>query len=187
MPEPDLIELFVRPLDRLQIRYLVSGSVAAMLYGEPRVTHDIDFVVFLRRSDVGRLAEAFPAPDFYVPPAEVIAVELTRESKGQFNIIHTDSGLKADLFTANRDEFHGWAFRNAHQYPVSGLTIRLAPPEYVIVRKLEYFREGGSEKHLRDIRGMLQVSGDQINQTDLTQWVQRQRVEAEWRMVRERS
>jgi hypothetical protein len=33
MPEPDLIELFVRPLDRLQFRYLVTGSAAAMLYG----------------------------------------------------------------------------------------------------------------------------------------------------------
>ena len=36
----------------------------------------------------------------------------------------------------------------------------LAPAEYVIVRKLEYYREGGSEKHLRDIRSMLAVSGD---------------------------
>jgi len=40
MPEPDLIELFVGPLEQLQVRYLISGSVAAMLYGEPRVTHD---------------------------------------------------------------------------------------------------------------------------------------------------
>jgi len=27
-----------------------------------------------------------------------------------------------------------------------------APPEYVILRKLQYFREGGSEKHLLDIK-----------------------------------
>jgi hypothetical protein len=52
MPEPDLIELFVRPLNDLGIRYLVSGSVAAMLYGEPRVTHDIDLVVFPRHNDI---------------------------------------------------------------------------------------------------------------------------------------
>jgi len=42
MLEPDLIELFARPLNQAGIRYFVSGSVAAMLYGEPRVTHDID-------------------------------------------------------------------------------------------------------------------------------------------------
>ena len=39
MPEPDLIELFAQPLNQVDIRYLISGSVAAMLYGEPRVTH----------------------------------------------------------------------------------------------------------------------------------------------------
>lgn len=183
MSEPDLIELFVRPLDRLQIRYLVSGSVAAMLYGEPRVTHDIDFIVFLRASDIARLSEAYPIPEFYVPPAEVIAAEVARSKKGQFNVIHMASGLKGDFFTANRDELHAWAFRNVRQYKIGETIIRLAPPEYVIVRKLEYFREGGSEKHLRDIRAMLNVSGDQINHADLNEWIQRQGVEAEWKKV----
>ena len=59
----------------------------------------------------------------------------------------------------------------------------MAPPEYVIVRKLEYFREGGSDKHLRDIRGMLKISGDQINQTDLQEWIRLRGVNAEWQKV----
>jgi hypothetical protein len=185
MPEPDLIELFVHPLIRLEFRYLISGSVAAMLYGEPRVTHDIDFIVFLRSQDFARLPEAYPTPSFYVPPAEVIATEAARPTKGQFNVIHVDSGLKADFHTANRDELHGWAFRNARQYTIGGMAIKLAPPEYVIVRKLEYFREGRSDKHLRDIRGMLNVSGEQIDRAELIAWIQRQGVEAEWRKVTE--
>jgi hypothetical protein len=42
---------------------------------------------------------------------------------------------------------------------VAGETpVWLAPPEFVIVQKLEFFREGGSEKHIRDIRGMLAVT-----------------------------
>ena len=181
MPEPDLIELFVRPLEHSQFRYLVSGSVASMLYGEPRVTHDIDFVVFLRSADIERLPQIYPSPEFYVPPLEVIAAEAARETKGQFNVIHPDSGLKADFHTANRDELHGWAFRNVRQYNLEGLTVRLAPPEYVIVRKLEYFREGGSEKHLRDIRAMLNVSGDQIDRAALTEWISRRGLQAEWK------
>lgn len=183
MPEPDLIEMFVLPLDRLGFRYLLTGSVAAMLYGEPRVTHDVDLVVFLRPEDTKRLTEAYPLPEFYVPPVEVINVEVSRERKGQFNVIHSASGLKADFHTVNRDEFHAWAFRNVRNYTIGNQAIRLAPPEYVIVRKLEYFREGGSEKHLRDIRAMLNVSGESINREDLNFWIQRQSVEEQWKRV----
>ena len=151
-----------------------------MLYGEPRVTHDIDFIVFLRTEDIARLPEVFPAPEFYLPPPEAIAAGLARETKGQFNIIPAESGLTADPFTANRDEFPGWAWRNHRQYSVAGLTIHLAPPEYVIVRKPEYFREGGSDKHLRAIRAMPHVSGDQLDRAALREWVVRRGVTAEW-------
>jgi hypothetical protein len=183
MREPDLIELFVFPLHRLGIRYLVSGSVAAMLYGEPRVTHDVDLIVFLRADDIPRLAGAFPAPEFYVPAADVIVAEMARERRGHFNIIHADSGLKADFYLANRDELHAWAFRNVKQYSIGESTVRLAPPEYVIVRKLEYFREGGSEKHLRDIRAMLAVSGEQLDQAALNEWIARYKLADEWQKV----
>jgi hypothetical protein len=182
MQDPDLIELFVKPLDKLGARYLVSGSVAAMLYGEPRVTHDIDLLVFLRHEQIQELSKIYPPPEFYVPPTESIFAETTRE-RGSFNVIHADSGLKADMYLVGRDEFHAWAFRNARQYSIADTTIRLAPPEYVIVRKLEYYREGGSEKHLRDIRSMLAVSGEQIDRSELNQWIQRQGVQDQWREV----
>jgi len=59
----------------------------------------------------------------------------------------------------------------------------LAPPEYVIVRKLEYFRDGGSDKHLRDIRGMLNISNEQIDRAALDEWIKLQGVEQEWKKV----
>lgn len=183
MLEPDLIELFVQPLNQRGIRYLVSGSVAAMLYGEPRVTHDVDLIVFLRSGDIPGLADAFPAPEFYVPPAEAIVEAMNRERRGHFNIIHADSGLKADFYMSGRDELHTWAFRNMKQYVFGQSTIRLAPPEYVIVRKLEYFREGGSEKHLRDIRAMLAVSAEQIDLAEIREWVARLDLGKQWNLV----
>ena len=59
----------------------------------------------------------------------------------------------------------------------------LAPPEYVIVRKLEYYREGGAEKHLRDIRAMLAVSGEQLDRPTLDGWIQRRGLEVEWQQA----
>ena len=183
MPEPDLIELFVRPLNELGVRYMVSGSVAAMLYGEPRLTHDVDLVVFLRAEHILRLPLAYPSPEFYVPPTEAIALEVARELRGHFNIIHADSGLKADFYTAGRDEVHAWAFQHTRHYYVRGMKISLAPPEYVIVRKLEYYREGGSDKHLRDIRAMMAVSGDQLDREDLLAWINKRDLTNQWRQV----
>jgi hypothetical protein len=143
----------------------------------------VDFVVFLRIEDIRRLREAFPAPAFFFPPPEVIAIELAREQRGHFNVIHCDTGFKADFYTSGRDELHAWAFRNARRMEYRGERIVVAPPEYVIVRKLEYFREGGSEKHLRDIRAMLAVSGEGMDRAELNEWVRRRGLETEWKKV----
>lgn len=183
MLEPELFLLFVRPLNRLGIRYIISGSVAATFYGEPRVTHDVDLVVFLNDSDAQRLNQAFPPPDFYVPPMETISAEIQREQRGHFNLIHTDTGFKADMYTVGRDELSAWGFRFKRTIQYEDETVAVAPPEYVIVRKLEYYRESGSEKHLRDIRSMISVSGNQLDQSALNDWIQRRRLEAEWRLV----
>lgn len=183
MPEPELSLLFIRPLNQLGLRYMVAGSVAAILYGEPRLTHDVDFITFLRAGDIARLRDAFPSPEFYVPPTDVIATEIARERKGHFNVIHADTGYKADFYTTGRDEVQAWGFRGIRRMQFRGEPIVVAPPEYVIVRKLEYFREGGSDKHLRDIRAMLAVSGELIDHAALMEWIRRQGVLEQWKQV----
>jgi hypothetical protein len=180
MPEPDLLELFVAPLEATGTSYLITGSIAATFYGEPRATHDIDLVVTLSADQITALASAFPSDSFYVPPPEVIQEEARRESRGHFNVIHHASGLKADFYLTSRDELHAWAFDHVRSYSIDGLQIRLAPPEYVITRKLEFYREGHSEKHLRDIRSMLQLSADLIDQPALDGWIRRCGLEEEW-------
>jgi hypothetical protein len=183
MPEPELFLLFVRPLNRAGIRYVVSGSVAAIFYGEPRLTHDVDFVVFLNANDIQRLIEVFPAEDYYLPPIATMLAEMTREQHGHFNLIHRDTGFKADFYPTGRDELNTLAFRGKRSVDFEGENVTLAPPEYVILRKLEYYREGHAEKHLRDIRAMLAVSGEQMNQSVLKEWIQRRGLESEWRQV----
>lgn len=184
MPGVDLFLLFVRPLNRSGLRYVLGGSVATIFYGEPRLTHDVDFMVFLSDSDIERLTGVFPPPEFYVPPPEVIRAEVGKPTGGQFNLIHAATSFKADVFTTGRDDFNAWAFRNKRTAEFEGETLVLAPPEYVIVRKLEYYRDGGSDKHLRDIRGMLSISGELIDRAALEEWIRGRGVEAEWAKVR---
>src|SRR5439155_21191481 len=54
-----------------------------------------------------------------------------------------------------------------------------APPEYVIIGKLEFFGEGGSEKHLRDIRGMLAMT--EVDRAVLEKEIARRSLEDAWR------
>lgn len=180
MPEAELSLLFLRPLNRLGVRYIVSGSVASILYGEPRFMNDLDLVAFLRQEDIRRLIQAFPSPEFDVPPEAAIAAEVARPLKGQFNVIHVGTGFKADIYTTGRDDFNAWACRHARKMDFKGETIPVAPPECVIVRKLEFYREGGSEKHLREIRSMLKISGEQIDRGVVDEWINRLGLKAEW-------
>ena len=183
MPELDLFLLFVRPLNCADIRYVVGGSVAAIFYGEPRLTYDVDLIVFLNTNDIHTLHTLFSAEDFYLPPVETMLAETAREHHGHFNLIHRDTGFKADMYPTGRDELNAWAFRSKRPVEYEGEIIMLASPEYVIVRKLEYYREGRSEKHLRDIRAMLAVSGEQLDRAALGEWIQRRGLESEWQLV----
>ena len=176
---------FVRALNQLGAPYMVSGSVASSIYGEPRFTYDLDVVIFLDRQHIARLAELFPSPEYYCPPPEVIAVEVARDLRGQFNIIHPQSGFKADFYLGGRDPLNRWGLACARREQIEGEPIVLAPPEYIIVRKLEFFREGASEKHLRDIRSMLTVAPELINSADLEQHIAERGLQSAWATVKE--
>ncbi len=170
MSEADLVTLFVSPLERLGLAYMVTGGVAAVAYGDPRFTRDVDVVLALPGRRVADFRRAFPEPDFYLPPPEVLAAEVARPEGGHFNVIHRDTALRADVYLVGGDPFHSWALARPHTLRLEAGQIRLAPIEYVIVRKLEYFRASGSDRHLRDIATMLEVSGDLVDQQALREW-----------------
>ncbi|MDB6030211.1 MAG: hypothetical protein JWM16_549 [Verrucomicrobiales bacterium] len=112
----------------------------------------------------------------------MISIEAGREQRGHFYIIHMESGFKADFYLSGRDELNAWAIREKRDFQIEGETVSLAPPEYVIVRKLEYYREGGSEKHLRDIRSILAISNERLDQQKMLHWIQRLGLEHEWKL-----
>ncbi len=162
---------------------MATGAVAAIAYSVPRLTNDIDLVVRLTPGDASRLATAFRSEAFYLPPEEVILEELRRARHGHFNIIHLETGLRADVYLAGDDPLHAWAFDRRVQEQVGDTTLWLAPVEYVITRKLIFYRDGGSAKHLTDIAHMIRISSPRINRSDLLRLIGEQGVEAEWRQV----
>jgi hypothetical protein len=183
MPEPDFVGLFTEPLEKLGLPYMITGATGAILYGQPRLTNDLDLVLELPASDIGRFHAAFPVADFYIPPVEVIGVEVTRSQRGHFNVIHHGSGYKADIYTVGLDPLHHWAFPLRRRLGHGTGEISVAPPEYVILRKLEYFREGGSAKHPSDIKTILQANGDSLDWAALHSWANRLGLDEIWKRV----
>lgn len=180
MPEHNLFRIFVSRLNKLSIPYMITGAVASIIYGEPRLTNDIDLVINLKSDDVETFADAFPIEDFYCPPPEVIRLEIGRSQRGHFNLIHHETGFKADIYGSGRDELHHWGLKNRKAVDVEGEKFWLAPIEYVILRKLEYYREGESEKHLRDISSILAFSSDEIDFKMLEAQINKRTLEKEW-------
>jgi len=180
----ELIELLTRvtdSLDQLGIPYLVTGSMATIAYGEPRLTNDIDLVVRLSPLQVPSLCDAFPEDEFYV--SREAALDSARRWR-QFNILHPKSGLKIDVMVADDSDFNASRFGRARLLSVApDVTATFASPEDVILKKLEYFREGGSEKHLRDISGVLKIMGPELDQQYLVVWARRLGLSALWREI----
>ena len=52
MEQSELLQFLVTALERLGLRYFVTGSTVTIFYGEPRFTNDIDVVVDLPESAV---------------------------------------------------------------------------------------------------------------------------------------
>lgn len=178
MPAPDPFAPFLEPLERLALPYCITGSVAASVYGEPRLTADIDVVLLLEAQHIPALQAAFPEVDYYVPPGEALRLEVARDSRGMFNLVHHKSQFKADIYLAARDPLHAWALKHRRRIDLAGSGAWIAPPEYVILRKLEFLRDGGSDKHLRDIRFILAATA--VDRAFIETEVARLDVRAQW-------
>lgn len=149
----EFLEQLIDPIAASGVPYMVTGSVASTLFGEIRSTRDVDVVLFLKSADVPKLVDAFPEERYYCPPIEAIRAELER-ARGMINVIYPATGLKADLFFAEQDTLYDWAFAHRKVARLQNKPYFFAPPEFVILKKLEYFTSGRSDKHIRDIEGI---------------------------------
>lgn len=179
----ELLAIFAGFFESQEIPYRVVGSMASMAYGEPRMTIDVDIAAELLAKDVSAIISAFPAPDYYV--SESAAREAIRR-KSQFNVIHIPSGLKVDVIIPPKTPFSVSEQSRVRRITDQGVFAAwYASPEDVILNKLRYLKMSGgeSQKHVRDIAGMLKISGDEIDQEHIRKWAAELNVLDEWQMI----
>jgi len=174
----EFLHLAARCFSKNRIPYFVTGAVASFIYGEPRLTQDIDIVADVQKKNIPGMLRFFPEGEFYL---ECLSVERAIRKKTQFNIIHPSSGLKIDVIIPKKSEFDRLRFKRRRSVRTSeGLEVSYSSPEDIIVSKLEFYREGRSEKHLRDIAGIIRISGDALDFDYLTVWMGKKGLRAIW-------
>jgi hypothetical protein len=154
----------IATLERLDIPYMVVGGFAAILYGEPRLTLDVDIVVDMREPHVRAFVRAFPIPAYYASE-EAIRNSLAR--RYPFNVIQSTTGAKIDLVPLPHDPFTRAAFarRQRRAYDQTGCEAFFITAEDIVVAKCLAFRETGSDRHMRDARGVLIIQWEHIDLT----------------------
>ncbi|MBK7107149.1 MAG: hypothetical protein IPH62_17895 [Ignavibacteriae bacterium] len=183
MQETNLFAIYTNILAQNNIDYFITGSIASIVYGDPRMTHDIDLIISLNEYEINKFISAFKLEEFYCPPREVILEEIKQKSKGHFNLIHHETGFRADIYLIGDDKFQHWAMQNKVEVEFLGGFIYVAPIEYIIIKKMEFYKEGKSQKHLIDIKGILENSKSQINFSFLNNKIKKFELNEIWTLI----
>jgi hypothetical protein len=163
--ELTILKLVASRLDAAGISYMLTGSIAAGYYAQPRMTRDVDVVVELELGDAQRVAELF-TPEFLVD-AETVAVAIAR--RAIFNLIHIAAAVKVDFIIRKDLPYRREEFRRRRQVMIDGQQMWLVTPEDIILSKLEWARDSRSELQLRDVRALLRAV-QVLDQVYLERW-----------------
>lgn len=147
----DVLKDVASRLERAEIPYMISGSIAMNYYAQPRMTRDIDLVVDLTLEDAPRFEEVF-ATDYYL---DVDNVRTAIANRSMFNLIHLAYVVKVDFIVRKENEYRRLEFSRRRRVEVEAVTLYIVSPEDLVLSKLDWARDTRSEIQLRDIRNLI--------------------------------
>jgi hypothetical protein len=155
----------------LGVPYLVGGSMACIVWGEPRFTQDVDFVAALEAQHVDGLLDALGG-DWY---ADRSSIEDAIKRRSSFNIIRLSGMIKVDVFVPPEDGLHASKWSRAQAAclrPGESRELMITSPEDILLQKLDWYRQGGevSEQQWRDVLSLLRLRVGRLDDPYLDRW-----------------
>lgn len=177
----EILARVVRTLDRAEIPYMVTGSVAASRHGSPRSTQDIDIVLSTDEAGLERLLREFPDTAYYVSRDSAVDA-LAKES--MFNVIDLASGWKIDFIFRKSRAFSREEFERRKSGEALGVRLSIVTPEDLLISKLEWAKIGESERQIRDAAGVIATQGAALDRAYIERWVDILGLKAQWEAAR---
>jgi hypothetical protein len=166
LEELEVLKIVSERLESARLPFMLTGSFAMAYYGRPRMTRDLDIVVSLNEEDVIGLVAAL-APDFYVDADSVRAAVV---SQGLFNLMHLATSIKVDLIVRKGSEYRQVEFARRQPVELNGVKTWIVSREDLILSKLVWAKDSGSELQRRDVRTLLD---DSMDRAYLQRWAAR--------------
>lgn len=142
-----LLARLARALDRAELGYMVIGGQAVQLYGEPRLTRDIDLTLAAGVDELASVTELCAAEGLKVLVAR--PVEFVRETM-VLPALDESSGVRVD-FIFSFSEYERQAIKRGRAVKLSGTEVRFAAVEDLLIHKLV----AGRPRDIEDVRTVL--------------------------------
>jgi hypothetical protein len=185
MSQQELLTHVVSTLNSCGIDYMLTGSVASSVQGEPRTSHDIDIVLQVRQSAVPALIQAFSPPRFYLTKESITDAIL---HQGMFNVIDVSGGDKIDFWILTDEPFDQSRFARKLRQLLFGIDVCISTPEDTIIQKLYWAKKsGGSEKQFTDALRVYELQYALLDMTYISRWVKTLHIEEMWTTLRKKA
>ena len=161
----EFVKLIAARLGSAGIEYMMTGSMAMAVYATPRMTRDVDLVVDVDPTGADTIVALFES-DCYIDRDAVVEAVSTR---GMFNVIHNEWIIKADFIIRKAGPYRRAEFERRRQVEVQGTALNIVTPEDLILSKLDWAQQTGSELQRRDVREIIARVAD-LDWEYLTRW-----------------
>jgi hypothetical protein len=156
LTEIDILRDISGRLDALALPYMLTGSMAMNYYAVPRMTRDIDMVISLPSGSVAEFVRAL-TPDYMIVE-EAVAVAVAGDF--MFNAIHEEAIIKVDFLCRKHGAFRLLEFERRQQVSIGDFKTWIVSLEDLILSKLFWARDSGSQTQRQDVINLLSSGCD---------------------------
>lgn len=157
-------------LDNASIEYMLVGGLAVGIWGEPRATVDIDFLVSFKVNDFAVLSNKINDSDKFIfthaKPMTFAKISLLRAT------LKSNIDVFVDFMFAD-DAFQKEALRRRQTINIADLTVNIPTPEDLILLKLI----SGREQDILDAKKVFRLQRDHLDMQYMQSWAEKLHVQ----------